>query len=39
MVDRKKILYGTNLWQASVAMCLAILALTGVLVIKKNSNS
>jgi MFS family permease len=31
MVDRKKILYGTNLWQASGATCLAILALTGML--------
>jgi MFS family permease len=31
MVDRKKILYGTNLWQASVAICLAILGLTGLL--------
>jgi MFS family permease len=30
-VDRKKILYGTNLWQASIAICLAILALTGLL--------
>ena len=30
MFDRKKILYGTNLWQASVAFCLATLALTGV---------
>ena len=27
MADRKKILYGTSLWQASVALCLAILAL------------
>ena len=31
MVDRKKILYGTNLWQASIAICLAILALTDLL--------
>ncbi len=31
IVDRKKILYGTNLWQASVATCLAILALTSML--------
>jgi hypothetical protein len=29
MVDRKKILSGTNLWQASVAISLALLALTG----------
>ena len=28
MAERKKILYGTSLWQASVALCLAILALT-----------
>jgi MFS family permease len=31
MVERKKILYGTSLWQASVALCLAILALTDLL--------
>ncbi len=31
MVDRKKILYGTNLWQASIAICVAILALTDLL--------
>ena len=31
MVNRKKILYGTNLWQASVAFCLAILALINLL--------
>jgi len=31
MVDRKKILYGTNLWQSSVAIGLAILALTDLL--------
>jgi len=28
MAERKKILYGTSIWQASVALCLAILALT-----------
>ena len=28
MTERKKILYGTSLWQASVALCLTILALT-----------
>jgi MFS family permease len=28
MAERKKILYGTCLWQASVALCLAILAVT-----------
>ena len=28
MAERKKILYGTSLWQASIALCLAILALT-----------
>jgi MFS family permease len=27
MLDRKKILYGTSLWQASIAGCLGILAL------------
>jgi hypothetical protein len=31
MLDRKKILYGTNLWQATVATSLAVLALTGTL--------
>ena len=31
IVDRKKILCGTNLWQATVATCLAILAFTGTL--------
>ena len=31
MVDRKKVLYGTSLWQASIAICLAILALTDLL--------
>ena len=28
MTERKNILYGTSLWQASLALCLAILALT-----------
>ena len=28
MAERRKILYGTSIWQASVALCLAILALT-----------
>jgi hypothetical protein len=31
MAERKKILYGTSIWQASVALCLAILALTDAL--------
>jgi MFS family permease len=31
MAERKKILFGTCLWQASVALCLAILALTDLL--------
>ena len=28
MAERRKILYGTSIWQASVALCLAILGLT-----------
>lgn len=31
MVDRKKILCGVNLWQASIAICLTILGLTHLL--------
>ena len=31
MIDRKKILCGVNLWQASIAICLAILGLTNLL--------
>ncbi len=31
IVNRKKILCGTNLWQATVATCLSILAFTGTL--------